>query len=70
MILVIGVAWLVLTAVPQNPAADPVHEIVVTIVAKPVGLLGLAGLNVKLLVIVTLQVIVAAPPPRVPALLH
>jgi len=40
----------------------------VTIVAKPVGVLGVPGLNVKLLVIVIVQVIVS--PPTEPVLLH
>ncbi len=35
----------------------------VTIVARPVGVEGVAGLNVKLLVIVTTQVVVAAALP-------
>lgn len=48
--------------------ADPVQTIVVAIVAIPVGLLGVAGLKVKLLVIVTVQVIVS--PPTEPVLLH
>lgn len=53
---------------PVGHSADPVHEIVVTIVAKPVGLFGVAGLYVKLLVIVIVQVIVS--PPTEPVLLH
>ncbi len=42
--------------------------IVVAIVAKPIGLFGVAGLKVKLLVIVTVQVTVS--PPAEPVLLH
>ncbi|MGI8921243.1 MAG: hypothetical protein ACR2HD_06155 [Solirubrobacteraceae bacterium] len=53
---------------PVGHTADPVQEMVVTIVAKPVGWAGVAALNVKLLVIVTVQVIVS--PPVEPVLLH
>ncbi len=53
---------------PVGQTADPVHMIVVTIDAKPIGWLGVAALNVKLLVIVTVQVIVS--PPTDPVLLH
>ena len=63
---VIGVVEVELPPVGQT--AEPVHEIVVTIVASPVGRPGVAGLKVKLLVIVTVQVIVS--PPTEPMLLH
>ena len=66
VITVTGVVEVVVPPVGQT--ADPVHEIVVTIVARPVGSPGVAGLKVKLLVIVTVQVIVS--PPTVPTLLH
>ena len=68
LILVIGVVEISVKT-PLGPQdADPVHEISVTIVANPVGLLGVAALKVKLLVTVTAQVIVS--PPTVPVLLH
>ena len=60
-----GVVWVLLTR-PLGHLAEPVHMISVTIVAKPVGVLGVAGLKVKLLVTVTLQVIVSAPTEPVP----
>jgi hypothetical protein len=63
---VIGVEEVVVFPVGQT--ADPVHEMVVTIVAKPVGLSGVPGLYVKSLVIVIVQVIVS--PPAEPVLLH
>ncbi|MGI8492255.1 MAG: hypothetical protein ACR2NJ_05795 [Acidimicrobiales bacterium] len=53
---------------PVGQIADPVQTIVVAIVARPVGWFGVAGLNVKSLVIVTVQVIVS--PPTEPVLLH
>ena len=66
VITVMGVVEVVVPPVGQM--AEPVHEMVVTIVASPVGRPGVAGLNVKLLVIVTVQVIVS--PPDEPTLLH
>ncbi len=66
LITVIGVVEVVVLPVGQT--ADPVHMISVTIVARPVGRSGVAGLNVKLFVIVTVQVIVS--PPTEPVLLH
>jgi len=66
LITVTGVVEVVVP--PEGQIAEPVQLVVVTIVAKPVGLLGVAGLKVKLLVIVTLQVIVS--PPTEPVLLH
>ncbi len=68
LIVVTGVVEVVVP--PVGHIADPVHVIVVAIIAKPVGLVGVAGLNVKLLVIVTVQVIVLVPPPAGPTLLH
>lgn len=67
---VTGVVDVVVPPVGQaaDPVADPVQEMVVTIVAVPVGILGVAALYVKLLVMVTAQVIVAMP--LVPTLLH
>lgn len=53
---------------PVGQCADPVHETDVTIVAKPVGVFGVAGLYVKLLVTVIEHVIVS--PPTEPVLLH
>ena len=53
---------------PVGQIADPVQTIVVAIVARPVGWFGVAGSNVKSLVIVTVQVIVSPPPE--PVLLH
>jgi hypothetical protein len=65
-ISVIGVDEVVVP--PVGHCADPVHEIVVTIVAEPVGVFGVAGLYVKLLVTVIVHVIVS--PPTEPVLLH
>jgi len=53
---------------PVGQIAGPVQTIVVAIVARPVGWFGVAGSNVKSLVIVTVQVIVS--PPTEPVLLH
>ncbi len=66
LITVTGVVEVVVPPVGQT--ADPVHMIVVTIVARPIGWLGVAALKVKLLVIVTVQLIVS--PPTEPVLLH
>ncbi len=54
---------------PGGQAAEPVQETVMTMVADPFGWLGAAGLYVKSLVTVTLQVTVAAAA-REPTLLH
>jgi hypothetical protein len=63
---VTGVAEVVVR--PVGHFADPVHEIVVTIVAEPIGVFGVAALYVKLLVTVVVHVIVS--PPTEPMLLH
>jgi hypothetical protein len=66
VITVTGVVEVVVPPVGQT--ADPVHMALVTIVAKPVGSSGVAALNAKLFVTVTVQVIVS--PPAEPVLLH
>jgi hypothetical protein len=66
LIVVTGVVDVVVPPVGQ--IAEPVHIVVVVIVARPVGVVGVAALNVKSLVIVTVQVIVS--PPEEPTLLH
>lgn len=68
LIVVTGVVEVVVP--PTGHTAAPVHAIVVAIIAVPVGFVGVAGLNVKLLVIVTVHVIVLVPPLAGPTLLH
>ena len=53
---------------PVGQTADPVHEMIVTMVAEPVGSSGVAALYVKLLVTVIAQAMVS--PPTLPVLLH
>ena len=63
---VIGVVEVIVDPVGQS--AEPVQLSVVTIVARPVGVAGVAALYAKLLVTVTAHVIVS--PPADPTLLH
>ena len=65
VISVIGVVEVSVVS-PFGQMAPPVHMMVVTIVAMPIGLSGVAGLYVKLLVIVTVQVTVLVPSSRSP----
>lgn len=60
LITVIGVLD-VCSPPTSTQSAPPLHWTLVTIVASPIGLEGLAALYVKLLVIVTVQVTVLAP---------
>jgi hypothetical protein len=70
LITVIGVEDSVVS-LTSTQSAPPLHAMLVTIVARPIGLSGSAGLYVKLLVIVTVQVTVLVPPAgSLPAPLH
>ena len=70
LITVIGVVEVCVKS-PFSQIAPSLHAMLVTIVARPIGLLGSSGLYVKSLVIVTVQVTVLLPPAgSVPTLLH